>query len=295
MKNSLKHKLEISSLIGPATILVTLLFIFPLINFLRTSFSRNIPSGSYDPAWTFENFVEFFSDPYFLGILWNTIYISIIATFLTLILAFPIAYLLARANVKYKGILVGLVVFPLLVGNIVRDVGWIALFSEQGLVNNFLLAIGFINEPATFLGTPGAVIIAISNVVLPYMIISIQSVIERINPSLEEGAIDLGASRWMMMRTVIFPLAMPGIMAGTLFVFILSMNAYTTPLIIGGTKVQMMAPALYSEITEVSNWPMGAAMAVILIVLTLIASVFYLSILEKTTSGNLNSSTEVKG
>ncbi len=295
MKSNSHKFISISSLIAPATILVTFLFILPLVNFLRTSFNRNIPGGSYESAWTLENFVEFFSDSYFLNILWNTILISLVATNFSLILAFPIAYLLARTKSKFKGILIGLVVFPLLVGNIVRDIGWIALFSETGLINELLLAIGIIDTPESFLGTHIAVIIAISNVVLPYMIISIQSVIENINPSLEESAKDLGASNWMVMRSIVIPLAMPGILAGTLFVFILSMNAYTTPLIIGGTKVQMMAPALYSQITEVSNWPLGSAMAVVLIAITLITSVIYLRVMEKSSSGNINASTEVKG
>ncbi|BDH60694.1 ABC transporter permease [Lysinibacillus sp. PLM2] len=295
MKSNSHKFISISSLIAPATILVTFLFILPLVNFLRTSFNRNIPGGSYESAWTLENFVEFFSDSYFLNILWNTILISFVATIFSLILAFPIAYLLARTKSKFKGILIGLVVFPLLVGNIVRDIGWIALFSETGLINELLVAIGIIDTPESFLGTHIAVIIAISNVVLPYMIISIQSVIENINPSLEESAKDLGASNWMVMRSIVIPLAMPGILAGTLFVFILSMNAYTTPLIIGGTKVQMMAPALYSQITEVSNWPLGSAMAVVLIAITLITSVIYLRVMEKSSSGNINASTEVKG
>lgn len=295
MKNRHYKFVSISSLIAPATILVTFLFIFPLFNFLRTSFDRNISGGFFESAWTLENFIEFFSDKYFLNILWNTIYIAVASTILTLILAFPIAYLLARTKSKLKGVLIGLVVFPLLVGNIVRDIGWIALFSETGLVNEFLLSIGLIHNPQTFLGTHLAVIIAISNVVLPYMIISIQSVIENINPSLEESARDLGASNWMVMKTILIPLAMPGIMAGTLFVFILSMNAYTTPLIIGGTKVQMMAPALYSQITEVSNWPLGAAMAVVLITITLVSAMFYLRVMEKSSSGKINASTEVKG
>jgi putative spermidine/putrescine transport system permease protein len=295
VKKKTHLNLSVSSLVAPATILVTFLFVFPLINFLRTSFSKNISGGFYESAWTLENFIEFFTDSYFLNILWNTVLISIASTILTLILAFPIAYLLARTQSKYKGILLGLVVFPLLVGNIVRDVGWIALFSEAGLVNEVLVSLGLVSNPSTYLGTHIAVIIAISNVVLPYMIVSIQSVIENISPSLEESAIDLGASKWKVMRTILIPLAMPGIMAGTLFVFILSMNAYTTPLIIGGTKVQMMAPALYSQITQVSNWPMGSAMAVVLILLTLTASVFYLKVVEKTSTGNFSAKTGVKG
>nr|WP_279588072.1 ABC transporter permease [Thalassobacillus devorans] len=211
-------------------------------------------------------------------------------------MAFPIAYILARMTSNWKGVLIALVVFPLLVGNIVRDIGWISFFSENGLVNRIITKIGLTDGPVQFLETPPAVIIAIANVVLPYMILTIQSVIERINPALEEAAIDLGASRWKVIRTVLIPIAMPGILAGTLFVFILSMNAYTTPLVIGGTKVQMMAPALYAQINEVSNWPMGSAMAIILITITLLSSILYLRVIERTTSGsNHATTTEVKG
>lgn len=272
------------------------MFLLPLIYFLRVSFNQNILGGFMESAWTIENYIGFFTDPYFLKILWNTIYISIAATLLTLVMAFPIAYILARMTSNWKGVLIALVVFPLLVGNIVRDIGWISFFSENGLVNRIITKIGLTDGPVQFLETPPAVIIAIANVVLPYMILTIQSVIERINPALEEAAIDLGASRWKVIRTVLIPIAMPGILAGTLFVFILSMNAYTTPLVIGGTKVQMMAPALYAQINEVSNWPMGSAMAIILITITLLSSILYLRVIERTTSGsNHATTTEVKG
>ncbi|MFC0271838.1 ABC transporter permease [Metabacillus herbersteinensis] len=291
-----EHKrLEVGTLIAPATILITIMFLLPLVYFLRTSFNKNVSGGSMEPAWTFESYAEFFADPYFLSILWNTVYISLAATLLSFVLAFPIAYKLARMTSKWKIVLIAMVVFPLLVGNIVRDIGWIALFSQSGLVNQLITGLGLAESPIQILETPLSVIIAISNVVLPYMVISIQAVIERINPALEEAAVDLGASQWMVIKTILVPLAMPGILAGTLFVFILSMNAYTTPLVIGGTKVQMMAPALYSQITEVSNWPMGSAMAVILIALTLLTSILYLRVIERSSFGNINANTEVKG
>ncbi|WP_408007386.1 ABC transporter permease [Pseudalkalibacillus sp. A8] len=295
-QNRKRSRFEIGTLIAPTTILITIMFLLPLIYFLRVSFNQNILGGFMESAWTIENYIGFFTDPYFLKILWNTIYISIAATILTFVMAFPVAYILARMTSKWKRVLIALVVFPLLVGNIVRDIGWIAFFSENGLVNRILTQIGLTDGPVQFLETPPAVIIAIANVVLPYMILSIQAVIERINPALEEAAIDLGASRWKVIRTVVIPIATPGILAGTLFVFILSMNAYTTPLVIGGTKVQMMAPALYAQITEVSNWPMGSAMAIILIIITLLSSILYLRVIERTTSGSNNTTTtEVKG
>jgi putative spermidine/putrescine transport system permease protein len=287
--------LVVGPLMGPTTIIVTLMFLLPLIIFLRSSLNEFVPGQFMKSAWTLESFQNFLTDPYYLNILWRTFYISLSSTLLSLVLGFPVAYFLVRTKSKRKSIIIMLIVFPLLVGNMIRNVGWIALFSGSGLVNRWMMSIGLIQEPMQILQTPFSVIIAITNVVLPYMVLTLQSVLERIDPALEEAAYDLGASRWTVMKSIVLPLGMPGILAGTLFVFVLSMNSYTTPLVIGGPKVQMMAPALYSQITQASNWPMGAAMALILIVFTLALSLAYLMVMEKFTGKTSAAGTEVKG
>lgn len=289
------QSLRVGSLIGPTTILVTVMFLLPLLIFLRSSFNQYVPGQFMQSAWTLESFHKFLTDPYFLSILGRTFSISLASTLLALILGFPVAYFLVRTKSKRKSIIIMLIVFPLLVGNMIRNVGWIALFSGSGLLNRWMMSIGFIDEPVQILQTPTSVIIAITNVVLPYMVLTLQSVLERIEPALEEAAYDLGASRWTVMKAIVFPLGMPGILAGTLFVFVLSMNAYTTPLVIGGPKVQMMAPALYSQISQASNWPMGAAMATILIIFTLVFTIAYLLVMEKLTGKASAAGTEVKG
>ena len=287
--------LIVGPLIGPATILVTIMFLLPLIIFLRSSLNEFVPGQFMKSAWTFASFQKFLTDPYYLNILWRTFYISIASTLLALVLGFPIAYFIVRTKSKRKSIIIMLVVFPLLVGNMIRNVGWIALFSGSGLVNRWMMSLGLVDEPLQILQTPFSVTIAITNVVLPYRVLTLQSVLERIDPALEEAAYDLGASRWTVMKSIVLPLGMPGILAGTLFVFVLSMNSYTTPLVIGGPKVQMMAPALYSQISQASNWPMGAAMAVILIVFTLVLSITYLMVMERFTGKASVAGTEVKG
>ncbi|MFJ5759168.1 ABC transporter permease [Neobacillus sp. NPDC093182] len=287
--------LVVGPLMGPTTIIVTLMFLLPLIIFLRSSLNEFVPGQFMKTAWTLESFKNFLTDPFYLNILWRTFYISLSSTLLSLVLGFPVAYFLVRMKSKRKSMIIMLIVFPLLVGNMIRNVGWIALFSGSGLVNRWMMSLGFIQEPMQILQTPLSVIIAITNVVLPYMVLTLQSVLERIDPALEEAAYDLGASRWTVMKSIVLPLGMPGILAGTLFVFVLSMNSYTTPLVIGGPKVQMMAPALYSQITQASNWPMGAAMAFILIVFTLALSLVYLMIMEKFTGKTSAAGTEVKG
>ena len=160
-------------------------------------------------------------------------------------------------------------------------------------MNRLLLSSGAISSPLQILQTPFAVTVVLAAVVMPYMILTLQAVIEKIQPDLEEAARDLGASAWQVFRLVILPLAMPGILAGTLLVFVLCMNAYATPLLIGGPKVLMMAPALYSQIQEVSNWPLGGAMAVVLIGVTLLTSVVYSRILSRKYLRSVEGGTQV--
>lgn len=265
----------------PATVLVTVFFVFPLLIFLRYSFNRFDPGQFMQSAWTLENYIKFFSDPYYVAILGRTFAVALVATLLTLVLAFPLAYYLARMQSRRKSLLIMLVVLPLMVGNTTRAMGWIALFSEVGVINFMLRELGLVKAPVQILQTPGAVIVAIASVVLPYMILTLQAVIEGIDPVLEEAARDLGASKWRVMWSIVLPLSMPGILAGTLLVFVLCINAYSTPLLIGGPRVLMMAPALYAQIQEVSNWPFGGAMAMILVVMTLFLSAVYVRLVER--------------
>jgi putative spermidine/putrescine transport system permease protein len=275
------ERIRAASLVSPATLLITVMFVLPLLLFIRFSFNQFVPGEFMKTAWTLENYIKFLSDPYYLKILFRTIAIAVASTVLALILAFPVAHFLARLRKRWKSILIIIVVFPLLLGNVIRAMGWIAVFSQAGLMNQLLQRFGAISSPLQILQTPFAVTIVLAAVVMPYMILTLQAVLEKIQPDLEEAARDLGASAWQVFRLVILPLAMPGILAGTLLVFVLCMNAYATPILIGGPKVLMMAPALYSQIQDVSNWPLGAAMAVVLIAVTLATSAFYSHILSR--------------
>jgi putative spermidine/putrescine transport system permease protein len=275
------EQIRAASLVSPATLLLTVMFVLPLLLFVRFSFNQFVPGEFMKTAWTLENYIKFLTDPFYLKVLLRTIIISVTSTVLTLMLAFPVAYFLARLRKRWKSLLIILVVFPLLLGNVIRAMGWIAVFSQAGLMNRLLLSLGAVSSPLQILQTPFALTVVLAAVVMPYMILTLQAVIEKIQPDLEEAARDLGASTWQVFRLVIFPLAMPGILAGTLLVFVLCMNAYATPLLIGGPKVLMMAPALYSQIQDVSNWPLGGAMAVVLIGVTLATSALYSRILSR--------------
>jgi putative spermidine/putrescine transport system permease protein len=163
-----------------------------------------------------------------------------------------------------------LVVLPLFVGNAVRAAGWMVAFGNKGLLNASLMGMGAIPAPLEIMFTETAVIVGIAAVNLPFMVLTLQSVIEGIDRSVEEAAFNLGAGPLMMARRVLFPLAMPGILAGTILTFILAMNAYATPVLLGGPRFQMMGPLVYNQFVQQNNWPFGGAVAFILMIATLI-------------------------
>jgi putative spermidine/putrescine transport system permease protein len=175
---------------------------------------------------------------------------------------------LARTQSRFKNVLIMLVVLPLFVGNAVRAAGWMIVFGSKGFLNVSLMKVGAINEPIQIMFTEGAVVAGIIAVNLPYMVLTLQSVIEGIDRGIEEAAFSLGAGPVMMFRRVLLPLALPGILAGTILTFILGMNAYATPVLLGGPKFKMMGPLVYGQF-QLNNWPFGASAAFILMTATL--------------------------
>ena len=177
--------------------------------------------------------------------------------------------MLARTQTRYKNLLIMLVVLPLFVGNAVRAAGWMTLFGSKGFLNVTLQNLGLISAPLEIMFTEGAVIAGIIAVNLPYMVLTLQSVIEGINRNVEEAAFSLGAGPLTMFRRVLLPLALPGILAGTILTFILGMNAYATPVLLGGPKFKMMGPLVFGQF-QLNNWPFGAAIAFVLMAATLV-------------------------
>lgn len=269
------------ALVVPATLLVIAFLGAPMVLLFRYSLNRFSPRDFMIEAVTAENYVRFFTDPYFIGVLGTTVQVAALCTAVATLAAFPVAYLLARTESRFKSALVIAVVFPLMVGNVVRAAGWMALLGNSGAVNAVLLATGLAAEPVRLMYTPFAVIIGIVAVVLPYMILTLQSVIESIGRDVEEAAANLGAGPMTVFLRVLLPLSLPGIIAGGTLVFILCMNAYATPVLLGGPQFKMMAPALYDQFTRTTNWPFGAALAFILMTSTLVLTLVGTTLLAR--------------
>jgi putative spermidine/putrescine transport system permease protein len=258
--------------LGPAIIVIAGCLVLPLVTLFRYSFNRFTPEKIMVEAFTFENYVRFFGEPFYREVLFTTIGLAILCTLSSLLLGLPVAYFLARTTSRFKSLLVIAVLFPLLVGNVVRAAGWMAFLGRQGFLNVSLIKLGIIREPVEFMYTPFAVYVGLLGVLLPFMILSLQSVLEGIDFDLFDAAKNLGAAPAVAFRKIILPLSIPGISAGSVLVFTVAMNAYATPYLLGGPGFKMMAPTLYKQITVASNWPFGAAMAFVLIAVTFVAT-----------------------
>ncbi|MFG1280547.1 ABC transporter permease [Xanthobacter autotrophicus] len=256
-------------LAAPGTLFVVLALMGPLALMFRYSLNRFVPGQMMVEALTLANYQKFFADSYYQEVLATTLWVSGLSTLLCLLAGFPVAYFLVRqASDKWKGRLLLLVILPLLMGNAVRTAAWMVILGDKGLFNAFVSTLGL--SPVKLMYTPTAVVIGLVSVLLPFMIVTLQSVIEGIDANLEAAASSLGASHLTTLWRVVLPLALPGILAGTMLCFILSMNAYATPVLIGGPSFQMMAPAVYQQVAKAMNWPFGAALAFVLMAVTLV-------------------------
>jgi putative spermidine/putrescine transport system permease protein len=262
--------LTATALLGPATIFIAIGLLAPLAILLRYSLNEFVPqTKTMVEALTVKNYVTFFTDPYYTNALLTTVRIALLVTLVCLVIGFPLAYVVARTHSRYKHLLIIAIVLPLFVGNSVRAAGWMVVFGNKGFFNASLMGLGLLSKPIEIMFTEKAVIIGIIAVNLPFMVLSLQSVIESIDRAVEEAAFSLGAPPLTMFRRVLWPLALPGILAGTILTFILAMNAYATPFLLGGPLFKMMAPVIYNEFTQKTNWPFGGAIAFILMAVTL--------------------------
>ena len=260
--------LSATALVGPATAFVSVGLLVPLAILFRYSFNTMSPRRIMLETFSLDNYGKFFADPYYTGVLWTTLRVAALCTVICLVMGLPLAYVLARTRSRFKNVLIMLVVLPLFVGNAVRAAGWMVLFGSKGFLNVTLMQFGVIGQPLQIMYTESAVIAGIIAVNLPYMVLTLQSVIEGINRNVEEAAFSLGAGPMTMFRRVLLPLSLPGILAGTILTFILGMNAYATPVLLGGPKFKMMGPLVYGQF-QLNNWPFGASVAFILMIATL--------------------------
>ncbi len=262
-----------AALVLPAGLLVSLLLVAPMLLLFRISLNEYSATEMMVEATSAANYLRAVADPYYRQVLVTTLAVATGSTLLALAVGFPAAYWLARMQSRWKSLATILVLFPLLVGNVVRAAGWLALLGNGGAINAALLGMGIVAAPLPLLYNTGAVVAGIVAVVLPYMILTLSAVIESIPRQTEEAAANLGARPLAVFRRVVLPLALPGVAAGSVLVFVLCMNTFASAILLGGPQFKMMAPAVYDQFVRGNNWPFGAALAFILLGITLALTV----------------------
>ena len=282
MQDEGRTGLKSSALVLPALALVTLFLLAPLGLIARYSLDQFDPAKLMLGVFQLDNYAKAFGDPFYQRVLATTAQIAGLSTVIVVLLAFPVAYCISRVQTeRIRSLLMILTILPLLLGNAVRSAAWMVVMGTKGVANSMLLGLSLVDEPLKILYTPTAVVIALVSVLLPYAIITMQSVIDSIPKSLEEAGQSLGYSPFRTVLSVVLPLAMPGVVAAAAICFALGMNAYATPVLIGGPKMQMMGPLVYEQIAKVSNWPFGSTLACILMAATVVLTVISTSYLTR--------------
>lgn len=234
-------------------------------------------------SWTLANYRKIVADSYYPGIFFTTFKLSLMATVASFLVGYPIAYYIvnivkSRTTRRFCYLLV---IMPLFTSNIVRSFGWLILLGRQGLVNQALVALGIVDRPVTILFTETAIVIGLAYILVPFMVLTISSVLQTIDRSLVEASLDLGSSRLATFFHVTLPLSLPGVIAGSLIVFTLSVSAYVVPAIMSGGRVIVMAMPIFDNYASLFDFNFGAALAVGLLVITLILIALYLLFIER--------------
>lgn len=271
----------------PITFWLSIFFVIPMIIVMFYSILKKGNYGGVELKFSMESF-QVFSDPIFYLVLWRTIYLSLAVTAITVALAIPTAYFIARS--KYKKELLFLVIIPFWTNFLVRIYSWIALLGNNGFLNNILGKFGV--APIQFLYNSWAVVIITVYTSLPFAILPLYAVIEKYDFSLMEAARDLGATNGQAFFKVFLPNIKPGIITAVLFTFIPSLGSYAVPRLVGGTKSIMLGNLIAQHLTVTRNWPLASVISGALIVVTSITIMIFMRInLEKK---NINQLEEVK-
>lgn len=264
-------------LLIPGLAMMLFFFVVPLGQIFFISFFESETAG----VFTLENYMRFLSDSHYLKILWRTIWIGFVTSLVCLLLGYTLSYGIARAKEKYQNFLLLLVILPLLTSAVVRNFGWMVIMGKNGLINDVLLSLHIVSSPIEILYTPLGVIIAMTHVLLPFMVLVLYPILSSMDLNVEHASENLGASPFSTFWLVTIPLSLPGIFAGTLLVFSIAISFYITPALIGGPKVPVMATEIYNQTINLLNWPYASSIAVILLVAVLIIISVYNKALNK--------------
>jgi putative spermidine/putrescine transport system permease protein len=216
-------------------------------------------------TYDLENYTRFLTDPFYREVLWSTLLLGVYVTVVALVLAFPVAYALSRSRGFVRTLLYFCVLLPLLTSAVVRTFGWMILLGNNGFINRSLITMGIIEDPLRLMYSLPGVVIALTEVLMPFMVLALDAALLNVAPQIYEAARNLGAGRTRIFFRITLPLSMPGIVSGSVLVFTLAISAFVTPSLIGGPRIKVMPTMIYQQALFLLNWPFGAAIAFVML------------------------------
>jgi mannopine transport system permease protein len=249
------------ALIAPLILLLGWAFFLPILRLLAKSVT--------EPALGLSHYARLINEPLYGQVFFRTIWIAVLSTFFALVLGYPVAMLMARHAGRIALIAAVCVMVPLWTSVLVRSYAWIILLERNGIINDWLVGNGLITQPLRMLYTEGAVLMAMTHVLLPFMVLPIASALRSLPPDLPKAALNLGASRLRTFWSVTLPLSLPGVFAGCLIVFVMALGFYITPALLGGPRTLMIATLISQQAIDLLNWPFAGAISFVLLALSL--------------------------
>jgi putative spermidine/putrescine transport system permease protein len=270
-------------LLVPAVVVVLLFFVLPV--------ALIVPQSAYrDGHFTWAVYWSVLTDSYYALVLWRSMWLSFVSTVVCILLAYPIAYYATRlAGRKYKRYIYMIVLAPLFTTAVIRVLAWTIILGNQGLVNTLAQALGLTDAPIRMLYTETAIMTGLVYTMVPFAVLTIGSVLENLDGTLEESARDLGATPFEAFLRVTLPLSVPGVSAGAILVFALCLSAYVTPALLGGGRIKVMASLIFEQFMRTANWPLGSAIACLLLIFTGIVIFAYGRALDRRVTAGLDS------
>jgi putative spermidine/putrescine transport system permease protein len=265
---------------APAILLCSVMLLVPLLLTLLLSFNAfDADTGPQAGTFTLEHYRAVLSDPYYYEIFWRTCWISGLVTLICIVVGTPEAYILNRMRKPWRSIMLLVVLAPLMISVVVRAFGWSMLLGPEGLINSALSAFGI--GPFKMLYTETAIVIALVHVMLPFMVIPVWTSLQKIDGGVVNAALSLNASPTTALRRIVLPQIMPGVLSGSLIVFGLSASSFAIPGLLGGRRLKMMATLIYDEYLHELNWPLGAAIALLLLLANLAIMLGWNRVIER--------------
>lgn len=255
-------------------VLITLAFVaIPLVITLSLSLYPFLPGGGVGEQMTIANYADVARDDYFQVIFARTFGLAILVTLICIAIGVPEAYVLSRLSERWRAVSIVIVLGPMLISVVVRTLGWAILLGNEGVINRFLLASGWVNEPVKMMFTFTGVVVALVHVLVPFMVLAVWASLQKLDATTEQAAESLGAGVLTVLRRIVLPQVIPGVLSGSLIVFALAASAFATPAIIGGRRLKVVPTTIYDEFLGNLNWPLGATLAVVLVVIVLAVSI----------------------